>query len=209
MSDAVPSADEASSKNFSARSENIPSLYQLAIAPPIETPNEKTLLIDSPLTLIDTFPLGLDKNVVEHAIRRLKKDLEHAQEELHELEKTLEREISGPSTRTWLLPLMLIGLALSLYGSIVSSSTAEMVATGLMLLWSLAAFWLVYTQDKRLEVSKEANQAEIEIWTKRIEELQHSLAQNQQIIDSGVDGDNFAGNNFPGNNMGEAVERAT
>lgn len=182
MSDSTPSSGETSIGKISVRPENTPSLYQLAIAPPGELQNEKTMLsIPTPLLPLNELPLGTDKSVAEQAIRQLSREIEVAKEELHDLKATLAREVSGPSTRTWLLPLMAIGLALSLYGSLMSSTPAELVATGLMLLWSLAAFWLVYTQDKRLETSKDANQAEIEIWTKRIEELQHSLAQNQRI----------------------------
>lgn len=186
MPDAIPPSGETSSESLSMHTENKPSLYQLAIAPPSELSNEKIMLsISTPLLPINNLPLGADKSVAEQAIRQLSRDIELAKEELRELEDTLAREASGPSTRTWLLPLMGIGLALALYGSLISSTLAEMGATGLMLLWSLAAFWLVYTQDKRLATSKDANQAEIEIWTKRIEELQHSLEQNQRIV--GID----------------------
>lgn len=183
MSDATPSSGETPNEKFPVHTGNAPSLYQLAIAPPNELQGDKNLLSPSPLLPVSDLPLGTDKSVAEHAIRRLTKDLEVAQEELHDLEESLAREVSGPSTRTWLLPLMLIGLGLSFYGSIKSSTPAELVATGLMLLWSLAAFWLVYTQDKRLETSKDANQAEMEIWTKRVEELKRSLEQNQRIVE--------------------------
>src|SRR3954471_10182000 len=44
-------------------------------------------------------------------------------------------------------------------------------------IWSLSAFWFIYTRDKRYKMAKRANKAEIEIWSGRIEELQQSLEQ--------------------------------
>lgn len=122
-----------------------------------------------------------EQTVTELAIRRLSREIEYAKAELVELEHSVRQELSMPSVREWLLPLMAIGLALSFYGSFASANSAELGATGLMLLWSLSAFWFIYTREKRLEMAREANRAEIEIWSSRIEELQRSMEQNQQV----------------------------
>jgi hypothetical protein len=123
-----------------------------------------------------------DQTVAELAIRRLSKEIEFAKAELIELEQTVRQELYSPSVREWLLPLMAIGLALSFYGSFASANSAELGATGLMLLWSLSAFWFIYTREKRLEMAREANRAEIEIWSSRIEELQRSMEQNKRVV---------------------------
>jgi hypothetical protein len=78
---------------------------------------------------------------------------------------------------------MAIGLALSLYGSFTSSNSAELGATGMMLLWSLSAFWFIYTRDRRVEMAKRANKAEIEIWSNRIEELQETLERTRPVAE--------------------------
>jgi hypothetical protein len=128
-------------------------------------------------------PLPLDREVSELMRRRLAKEIDEARGELKSLETTLVYDLFSPTVREWLLPLMAIGLALSLYGSFSSSNSAELGATGMMLLWSLSAFWFIYTRDKRLEMAKRANKAEIEIWSSRIEELQESLERNQRIAE--------------------------
>jgi hypothetical protein len=124
-----------------------------------------------------------DRTVAEVTVRRLSKEIEHAREELHELEQHLANEMLTPSVRTWLLPLMAVGLLLSLYGSIMSSNSAELGATGLMLLWSLAAFWYIYTRERRVAATADANRAEIEIWSSRIAELEQSLQHHQRMMD--------------------------
>lgn len=124
-----------------------------------------------------------DQTVTEATMRRLKMEMEHARAELCELEKAFVQELMTPSVREWLLPLMAIGLALSLYGSFSSANTAELGATGLVLLWSLSAFWFIHTRDRRMEMTRQANQAEMEIWSSRIEELQKSLEQTSPAAD--------------------------
>ena len=128
--------------------------------------------------------LGPDRNVAELATRRLLKEVEQARQELHELEDNLARELMTPPLREWLFPLMAIGLVLSLIGSFSAANIAELGATGLMLLWSLSAFWFIYSGDKRLEMAKEAHKAEIEIWSSRVEELERSLQHNLQIAEA-------------------------
>jgi hypothetical protein len=128
--------------------------------------------------------LALNKEVSELMVRRLTKEIDEAKGELQSLETTLVYDLFTPSVREWLLPLMAIGLALSLYGSFTSSNSAELGATGMMLLWSLSAFWLIYTRDKRLELAKRANKAEIEIWSSRIDELQESLERNKRVVEA-------------------------
>lgn len=125
-----------------------------------------------------------DQTVAEFAIRRLSKEIEHAQEELQDLEKNLVNEMLAPAVRTWLLPLMAVGLALSLYGSMTSSNSAELGATGLMLLWSLGAFWYIYTRERKVEVTAAANRAELEIWSSRIAELEQSLDHHQRVMEA-------------------------
>lgn len=125
----------------------------------------------------------IDQGIVALSIRRLYKEIEYAKSELSQLENGISYDLFSPSVREWLLPLMAIGLALSLYGSFSASNSAELGATGLMLLWSLSAFWFIYSRDKRLEMAKQANKAEIEIWSSRIEELQQSLEQTQHIAE--------------------------
>src|SRR5690606_29618275 len=109
-------------------------------------------------SFVDSLPQH-DQTVAKLAIRRLSKEIEHAKAELGELEQTVRQELAMPSVRTWLMPLMAIGLALSFYGSIAAATSAELGATGLMLLWSLGAFWYIYSREKRLEMAREANQA--------------------------------------------------
>jgi hypothetical protein len=130
----------------------------------------------------ETLPV-IDQGVLALSIRRLHKEIEYAKVELGQLENNASYDLFSPSVREWLLPLMAIGLALSLYGSFSASNSAELGATGLMLLWSLSAFWFIYSREKRREMAKEANKAEIEIWSSRIEELQQSLEQTQRIAE--------------------------
>ena len=127
--------------------------------------------------------LSRDKTSMEVAMHRLTQEIDQAKAELYELEKSFVQELTTPSVREWLLPLMAIGLVLSLYGSFASSNTTELGATGLVLLWSLSAFWYIHSRDKRSEMTRQANQAEIEIWSSRVEELQKSYEQNSQAID--------------------------
>jgi hypothetical protein len=124
-----------------------------------------------------------DKEAATLAVRQLAAEIEYAKEELRELEETLLQELLKPPTRRWLFPLMAIGLALTLYGSLTAINAAEMGATGLMLLWSLSAFWLIYSGDRRMEHSRRAHKAEIEIWSSRIDELQQALERNRRIIE--------------------------
>lgn len=128
-------------------------------------------------------PPGLDKTSTEVAMRRLTQEIAQAKAELYELEKSFVQELVTPSVREWLLPLMAIGLVLSLYGSFASANTTELGATGLVLLWSLSAFWYILSRDKRSEMIRQANQAEIEIWSSRIEELQKSFELNSQALE--------------------------
>ncbi len=136
----------------------------------------------APLAQLDVAPMR-DRTVAELAIRRLTQEIDYAKAELGELEQTVRHELQMPSVREWLLPLMAIGLALSFYGSFASANSAELGATGLMLLWSLSAFWFIYTREKRLEMAREANRAEIEIWSNRIEELQRSIEQTSRVVE--------------------------
>jgi hypothetical protein len=144
---------------------------------------ENSLFVQLPLQPTEETTATADQSVTDLAMRRLSKELEQARHELKELEKTLVQELFMPSVRGWLLPLMAIGLALSLYGSFSSANSAELGATGLMLLWSLSAFWFIYTRERRLEMVQRANKAEMEIWAGRIEELQSSLDHNQRIVE--------------------------
>lgn len=128
-------------------------------------------------------PMSRDKTSMEVALHRLTQEIDQAKAELYELEKSFVQELSTPSVREWLLPLMAIGLVLSLYGSFASSNTTELGATGLVLLWSLSAFWYIHSRDRRSEMTRQANQAELEIWSSRVEELQKSYEQNSQAID--------------------------
>jgi hypothetical protein len=139
------------------------------------------LLPASPIEDVSLIP---DKTVAEAAIRRLSKELEYAREELEERENTLVEELLTPTVRGWLLPLMAVGLALSLYGSFSASTSAELGATGLMLLWSLSAFWFMYSGEKRLEMAKKANRAEVEIWSSRIDELEKTLEQTRRMVEA-------------------------
>jgi hypothetical protein len=130
---------------------------------------------------IDEVSIAPDRKVAD--IRQLTREMTFAREELKELQTTLVQELLTPTVREWLFPLMAVGLALSLYGSFSSSNTAELGATGMMLLWSLSAFWFIYTRDKRLEMAKKANKAEIEIWSNRLTELQEAIEQHQGIVE--------------------------
>jgi hypothetical protein len=136
----------------------------------------------TPVLESEPVSLVLDKEVAESAIRQLATEIDYAKDELRELEEALLQELLKPPARRWLFPLMAIGLALSLYGSLTAVNAAGMGATGLMLLWSLSAFWLIYSGDKRMEKSRRAHKAEIEIWSNRIEELQQSLERNRRIV---------------------------
>lgn len=126
----------------------------------------------------------VDKSAAELAIRRLTHEINLARDEVKELEQILVRELLTPPTKEWLFPLMAIGLAFSLFGSIAAVNLAGLGAAGMMLLWSLSAFWIIYTGDKRLETSRSASQAELEIWSSRINELQYSLEQNRRIVEA-------------------------
>jgi hypothetical protein len=149
----------------------------------ISLQGENSLFVQLPLQPTEETAATADQSVTDLAMRRLSRELEQARQELKELEKTLIQELFMPSVRGWLLPLMAIGLALSLYGSFSSANSAELGATGLMLLWSLSAFWFIYTRERRLEMAHRANKAEMEIWAGRIEELQHSLDRNQRVVE--------------------------
>lgn len=124
-----------------------------------------------------------DKTSAELAIRRLTHEIGQAEAEVKALEAVLLRELLTPPAKEWLLPLMAIGLLFSLFGSVMAVNLAGMGATGLMLLWSLSAFWYVYTGDKRLAMARNASQAEIEIWTNRIQELQLALEKQWHIVE--------------------------
>ncbi|MCC6454115.1 MAG: hypothetical protein IT328_04180 [Caldilineaceae bacterium] len=143
-------------------------------------------IAESSTPVLESKPMSivLDKEVAELAIRQLAAEIDYAKDELRELEEALLQELLKPPARRWLFPLMAIGLALSLYGSLTAVNSAEMGATGLMLLWSLSAFWLIYSGDKRMEKSRCAHKAEIEIWSNRIEELQQSLDRNRRIVEA-------------------------
>lgn len=132
----------------------------------------------------EPMPLADDRVVAELAIRRLTAEIDQAHSELQELEEVLLEELLKPPARNWLFVLMAIGLALSLYGSLTAVNIAGMIATGLMLLWSLSAFWLIYKGDKQQEKARAAHKAEIEIWSNRIEELQQSLDRHQRILET-------------------------
>lgn len=152
---------------------------QEAVRPSGEIADYPMLVQENGLVL-----LVVHKDEAELAIRRLTAEIDYAKQELKELEETLLQELLKPPTRRWLFPLMAIGLALSLYGSLTAVNSAELGATGLMLLWSLSAFWLIYSGDKRMEKSRSAHKAEIEIWSSRIEELQQALERNRRIIEA-------------------------
>ena len=190
MSDAITSSYSQLGTNAQRNLGSARSLVHLDAAPQRATQGDSNmapLLPGAEETPFVHNPLVHDKGVAEVAIRRLSKEMEHAKEELRELEGTFLDDLFIPSVRGWLLPLMAVGLVLSLYGSIASSSSAEFVATGMMLLWSLSAFWYIYTRERRREMAKEANRAEIEIWSGRIEELQRSLELHQHIVDAARD----------------------
>jgi hypothetical protein len=186
MSNAITSSNSGLYSGFgtNVQGENgsAPSLYQLGVAP--QGASQEDTNIAPPLSVLplEATALMSERTVAELAIRRLSQEIEHAKQELVELEKGLVHEVNALSVRGWLLPLMAIGLSLSFYGSLWSVSAAEMGATGLMLLWSLAAFWVLYRRERIRDRTEQAFMAEIEIWSKRIEELQHSLEQNQRIV---------------------------
>lgn len=186
MSNLITSSSPSNGTNFQLHSGSARSLYPVDFATngaaQLE-PNAASLLPMVSNTMLNETSYGPDKSVAELAIRRLSKEIDIAKEELQELEATLVQELHTPPARAWLLPLMVAGLLLSLYGSVTSSDTAELGATGLMLLWSLSAFWFVYTRDMRLEKAKNAHKAEIEIWTSRINELERSLEQHLQGVE--------------------------
>jgi hypothetical protein len=169
--------------NFQGNSGRAQSLYQFGVAAQGTSFGDGHMASHLSVQPLEEASLGADRTVAELAIRQLTREIDHAKEELQDLEETLVHEMVAPPAREWLFPLMAIGLALSLYGSFSAANTAELGATGLMLLWSLSAFWFIYTRDKRFEMAKDANKAEIEIWSSRIEELQQSLEQNQRIVE--------------------------
>lgn len=186
MSDAMMSSYPNYGKNLQNGSGSARSLYQLGVAPQ-DAPNAAMQGDENMAPLLSVQPiegtlLHQDKAKAEVAIRQLRREINMAKDELKDLEQTLVQELLTPTVREWLLPLMAIGLALSLYGSFAAGNSAELGATGLMLLWSLSAFWFIYTRDRRLEMAKKANKAEIEIWSSRIDELEYSLEQNQHIV---------------------------
>jgi hypothetical protein len=187
MSDAMMSSyPNYGGTNLTSNTASARSLYQLGVAS--QGAPQATIQGDGNMTHLPTVQpldetlLDPDRTAAEATIRQLRKEIGYAREELRDLEQNLVQELLTPTVREWLLPLMAIGLALSLYGSFAAGNTAELGATGLMLLWSLSAFWFIYTRDKRLEMAKKANKAEIEIWSSRIDELQKSLDQNQRIV---------------------------
>jgi hypothetical protein len=195
MSDAMMSSySNYNGTNLTGNTASARSLYQLGVAsqgaPQTMTQQTMTQGDGKMVPLLSVQPIDEtllvpDKTVAEATIRQLRREIGYAREELRDLEQTLVQELLTPTVREWLLPLMAIGLALSLYGSFSAGNTAELGATGMMLLWSLSAFWFIYTRDRRLEMAKRANKAEIEIWSRRIDELQQSLDQNQRIVKSG------------------------
>jgi hypothetical protein len=198
MSDAVTSSYANVGSALERKADVAHSLYHVSdrsgdqrvdhfVVAPLRAPREDSKMAPlSPIQPVQMQEVSLrpDKNVAELAIRRLTKEIEHAQQELTELETTLAHDLFQPSVRTWLLPLMGIGLALAMYGSFSAANSAQLGATGLMLLWSLGAFWTIYAHDKRQVMAADANRAEIEIWSSRIEELQESLEFNQRIVEA-------------------------
>jgi hypothetical protein len=145
------------------------------------------------LGTVSSLPLGQesevgmlhpDKTVAELMIRHLTREISQAHEELEERQEALLRDMLVPPMKKWLFPLMAVGLALSLYGSFAAVNMAGMGATGLMLLWSLGAFWFIYVHDKRLETARSASKAEIEIWSSRIEELEKSLEHHRRTVET-------------------------
>jgi len=189
MSDAMMSSITNFGAEVQSSVDNLRSSYQLSIASPVNDTqvgipqvNDKGASIAVGQHLEEALPVA-ERGVIAVSIRRLYKEIEYAKSELSQLESNISYDRLSPSVREWLMPLMAIGLALSLYGSFSASNSAELGATGLMLLWSLSAFWFIYSRDKRQEMAKEANKAEIEIWSSRIEELQQSLEQTQRIAE--------------------------
>jgi hypothetical protein len=189
MSDAMMSSITNFGAEVQSSTGNPRSSYQLSVASPV---NETQVSIPQANDKGASIAVGQhleeassdsERGVIALSIRRLYKEIEYAKSELSQLESNVSYDLFSPSVREWLLPLMAIGLALSLYGSFSASNSAELGATGLMLLWSLSAFWFIYSRDKRLEMAKQANKAEIEIWSDRIEELQQSLEQTQRIAE--------------------------
>jgi hypothetical protein len=185
MSDALSSSHAGTYAGFGTKAQgdtgSARTLYQLGTA--LQGASQVDDNIAPLLPVQPVLSLTHDRSVAELAIKQLGSEIEHAQQELAELENDLVQEVRSISVRGWLLPLMVIGLLLSLYGSLTSSTSAELGATGLMLLWSLSAFWLLYTRERRREMTERAYMAEIEIWSKRIEELRHSLEHNQWIVE--------------------------
>jgi hypothetical protein len=139
------------------------------------------LLAASPL---EEVPFIADKTVATVAVRRLNRELAYAQQELHDLQQTLPQDLLASAMRVWLLPLMAIGLGLSLYGSFAASTIVEWIATCLILLWSLGAFWYIYSSEKRREEIACAHKAEIEIWSGRIAELQRCLVHAKHVVET-------------------------
>jgi hypothetical protein len=186
MSDAMMSSYPNYGKNLQSNTGSTRTLYQLGVAaqgaPNAAMQGDENMAPLLSVQAIEGTLLHQDKMKAEVAIRQLRREINIAKDELKELEQTLVEELLTPTVREWLMPLMAIGLALSLYGSFAAGNSAELGATGLMLLWSLSAFWFIYTRDKRLEMAKKANKAEIEIWSSRIKELEHALEQNQHIV---------------------------
>lgn len=186
MSDAIRSSYPTYGADAESKPDSKRSLYSFG-ASYAGTQDDTAMLPQKTVFAPVEEPLVPDRTVAELAIRRLTKELEHARNELKELEETVVQEVLTPSAREWLLPLMAIGLALSLYGSFAANSTAELGATGMMLLWSLSAFWFIYTRDMRREMARRANRAEIEIWSSRIQELEQSLEQNKRIVEAAAE----------------------
>lgn len=187
MANAIHGSFSSSYPNFGANRpsnlEGARALYHFSVTP------QSGVHGDARMTSFTAQPFeassfGPDRSVSELATRRLLKEVEQAKHELHELEDNLAREMTAPSLREWLFPLMAIGLVLSLIGSFSAANIAELGATGLMLLWSLSAFWFIYTGDKRLERAKEAHKAEIEIWSSRVEELERTLQTNLRVAEA-------------------------
>ena len=178
MSDKIMSPYSYFSTKGKADTGNINSLYRYSVAPRFAAQGDGNIAPQlSVQPSVDVLP-SHDMPVAEAAVRQMSKDIEHAKVELGELEQALAQELKTPSVQDWLLPLMVIGQVFSLYGSFASTNSAELGATGLILLWSLSAFWIIHSHEKQREMTRQANQAEIEIWSSRIEELERSLEQH-------------------------------
>jgi hypothetical protein len=192
MSDAISSKFTSSypksypnyGTSLQGNSGNAPSLYQLGVASQTELHIDANIAPILSFQPFDEMALGPDKTAVELGIRQLRQEINHAREELKDLEESLVQDLMKPPLREWLFPLMSIGLAISLYGSFSSNNTTELGATGLMLLWSLSAFWYIHARDSQSEQAKIANRAEIEIWSSRIAELEKSLEQTPHTTET-------------------------